>query len=155
MELHQVRYTLFELYFCCLVRVILLNAFDYMMRNQTSDRTVTTVSYITSSSFSNSYSSPSLIKYTVMYACFHGHAGLVTAFLNEGADADFKNMAGRTALQLAQKAGFEDASKAILDGPTIMVNSSYSIHPFKSLIMYLLIVELSLKISWALLYVAY
>lgn len=59
-----------------------------------------------------------------MYACFHGHAGLVTAFLNEGADADFKNMAGRTALQLAQKAGFEDASKAILDGPTIMVSSS-------------------------------
>lgn len=61
-----------------------------------------------------------------MYACFHGHAGLVTAFLNEGADADFKNMAGRTALQLAQKAGFEDASKAILDGPTIMVNTPNS-----------------------------
>ena len=59
-----------------------------------------------------------------MYACFHGHAGLVTAFLNEGADADFKNMAGRTALQLAQKAGFEDAAKAILEGPTIMVNTS-------------------------------
>lgn len=57
-----------------------------------------------------------------MYACFHGHAGAVTAFLNEGADADFRNMAGRTALQLAQKAGFTDASRAILDGPTILVN---------------------------------
>jgi ankyrin repeat protein len=57
----------------------------------------------------------------VMYACFHGHAGAVTAFLNEGADADFRNMAGRTALQLAQKAGFTDASRAILDGPTILV----------------------------------
>ena len=56
-----------------------------------------------------------------MYACFHGHSGAVKAFLNEGADADFRNMAGRTALQLAQKAGFEDAAKAILDGPNIMV----------------------------------
>jgi ankyrin repeat protein len=57
----------------------------------------------------------------VMYACFHGHAGAVKAFLNEGADADFKNMAGRTALQLAQKAGFKEAANAILDGPNIMV----------------------------------
>jgi hypothetical protein len=95
-----------------------------MRRNQTSDQTVTTVSY--PYFFTYSYSSPSLLTITVMYACFHGHAGLVTAFLNEGADADFKNMAGRTALQLAQKAGFEDASKAILDGPTIMVNTPNS-----------------------------
>ena len=56
-----------------------------------------------------------------MYACFHGHAGAVKAFLNEGADADFRNKAGRSALQLAQKAGFEDAAKALLDGPNIMV----------------------------------
>lgn len=64
-----------------------------------------------------------------MYACFHGHAGAVTTFLNEGADADFKNMAGRTALQLAQKAGFDDAAKAILKGPTILV-SEYSVLKF-------------------------
>ena len=56
-----------------------------------------------------------------MYACFHGHASVVKAFLNEGADADLRNMAGRTALQLAQKAGFDDAARALLDGPNIMV----------------------------------
>jgi ankyrin repeat protein len=31
----------------------------------------------------------------IMYACFHGHSGAVKAFLNEGANADFRNMAGR------------------------------------------------------------
>ena len=56
-----------------------------------------------------------------MYACFHGHSGVVKAFLNEGADADLRNMAGRTALQLAQKAGFDDAARALLEGPNIMV----------------------------------
>ena len=62
-----------------------------------------------------------------MYACFHGHAGVVKAFLNEGADADLRNMAGRTALQLAQKAGFDDAARALLEGPNIMVRPSVKI----------------------------
>ena len=64
-----------------------------------------------------------------MYACFHGHAGAVKAFLNEGADADFRNKAGRSALQLAQKAGFEDAAKALLDGPNIMVRLWMTVMP--------------------------
>ena len=62
-----------------------------------------------------------------MYACFHGHSGVVKAFLNEGADADLRNMAGRTALQLAQKAGFDDAARALLEGPNIMVKPLLSL----------------------------
>ena len=51
-----------------------------------------------------------------MYACFHGHAGAVKALLNAGADADFKNRAGLTAMQLAKKEGFVDAANAIAEG---------------------------------------
>ena len=53
-----------------------------------------------------------------MYACFHGHAGAVKALLNAGADADFKNRAGLTAMQLAKKEGFVDAANAIAEGNT-------------------------------------
>jgi ankyrin repeat protein len=57
-----------------------------------------------------------------MYASFHGHARAVKVLLNAGADADFCNSAGLTAVQLARKEGFEDAANAILEGPNILVS---------------------------------
>jgi ankyrin repeat protein len=56
----------------------------------------------------------------LMYACYHGHAGAVSVLVNAGADADFHNKAGRTALQLALNSGFPEAAAAIRAGPTIM-----------------------------------
>ena len=73
-----------------------------------------------------------------MYACFHGHAGAVKVLLNAGADADYRNRAGQTALQLARKEGHEAATKAILDGPDIMV-TIHIIVTYKFIVLYLVI----------------
>ncbi len=61
------------------------------------------------------------VNLAIMYACFHGHSGAVEALLNRGADANLKNKAGKTALQLALNSGFHDTARVIQSGPTILV----------------------------------
>jgi hypothetical protein len=56
----------------------------------------------------------------IMYACFHGYDKAVEVLLNAGADASLHNAAGKTALQLALSAGYQEPAEVIKRGPTIM-----------------------------------
>ena len=69
----------------------------------------------------------------IMFASYHGHSGAVKVLLSAGANADFMNKAGKTALQLARNAGHTDAAEAIIEGPNFMVPILFIFRHFESL----------------------